>query len=139
MDHQNAPQETIFNDVLDTAPYEKSLKNARIWLYVVAAFQAGMGIFEFATIDDKTLAWIALIIDVVIGGVFLGLALWSRTKPYLSFVIALGLYVVFNVAFMALDSSNMLRGLLVKILVVIALVKAVRDAKKYEEIKSATL
>jgi hypothetical protein len=28
-----AQTESIFTDVIDTAPYEKSMKNARIWIY----------------------------------------------------------------------------------------------------------
>ena len=44
-------EENIFSDFVDTRQYEKSLKNARIWLYVIAVIQAGIGVFEYTTTD----------------------------------------------------------------------------------------
>jgi hypothetical protein len=41
------------------------------------------------------------------------------------------------VGFMLIDSSNIYKGFLIKIFVVIALVKANRDARKYENIRAS--
>src|SRR5690242_16705263 len=84
--------ESIFTDVYDLAPYEKTMKNARIWLYVIAGIQFIMGIYEYNTTADPTVAAVAFGIDAFIALTFLGLALWSRKKPVIAFTIALVFY-----------------------------------------------
>jgi uncharacterized membrane protein len=130
-------QESIFKDVFDTEPYEKSLKTARIWLYVIAGIQLLMGIIEYNMVDDKQLAIIVLAVQAFIGLLFLILGLWSKSKPTAAFTIALVLYLVFIIGFSILDPANILRGVIVKVLVVIALIKANINARKYEEIMAS--
>jgi hypothetical protein len=130
-------QDNIFSEVYDLEPYEKTLKNARIWLYVISGLQLLMGIIEYNTIDEPEVGYIVLGIQSFIAVTFLVLALWSRKKPVPAFTIALVLYVLFNVLFMMMDTSNVFRGVIIKIFVVIALVKANRDARKYQEIKDS--
>jgi hypothetical protein len=130
-------QQNLFNDAFDMAPYRKNMKNAQIWLYVVAGIQLVMGIIEYSRADDPLVGWIALGIDAFISVVFLGLALWSKKAPVTAFTLALVLYLVFNIGFMILDPTNIARGIIIKVLVVVALVKATRDAKKYVAIKSS--
>ena len=134
----DAGQETIFSDVYDLEPYEKTLKNARIWLYVISGIQFLMGIFEYANETDRTIGIIAFVIDAFIALLFLILALWSRKKPVASFTIALVIYLLLQIVFMLTDPTHIFRGIIIKIFVIIALVKANRDARKYEEIKSLT-
>jgi len=136
-DATNETQPTIFRDVLDTQPYQKSLKDARTWLYVVAGFQFLLGIFEYIQSDDRTVGTIAFGIDAFLAIIFLILALWSKKKPVAAFTTALIFYVLVNLAFMMLDTSNMYKGIIIKILVVIALVKANTNARKYEAVKTS--
>ena len=141
MDNQpaTAAQETIFNDVLDLAPYEKSLNNARVWLYVVAGLQFAVGLYEFFSIEDNLSAAISFGIDAFIGLSFLILALWSKQKPFVAFTIALVLYLIIRLIVIYLEPSSIIKGIIFKVLIIVALVKAIRDAKKYEEIKSAMM
>ena len=97
-----------------------------------------MGIFEYANETDRTIGIIAFVIDAFIALLFLILALWSRKKPVASFTIALVIYLLLQIVFMLTDPTNIFRGIIIKIFVIIALVKANRDARKYEEIKSLT-
>ena len=131
------PAENIFSEMVDYTPLEKSMKNARIWLYVIAGMQLIMGIYEYATTDDPFVAWLAFGIDSGIGAIFFFLALWSRKKPKLAFTAALILYLAFNIGFMVMDPENIFKGILIKAIVVVALVKANKNARKYEEIKSS--
>jgi predicted MFS family arabinose efflux permease len=137
-DAQESPeQQHLFNDAFDMEPYRRNMKNAQIWLYVVAGIQLIMGIIEYSRTDDTTIAWIAFGIDAFISLIFLALALWSKKAPVTAFTIALVFYLVFNIGFMVLDPTNIARGIIIKILVVVALVKATRDAKKYVAIKNS--
>jgi hypothetical protein len=131
------PTENIFSEMVDYTPLEKSMKNARIWLYVIAGLQLIMGIYEYSTEFDPVVKWLAFGIDAGVGGIFFLLALWSRKKPKLAFTIALILYLVLNIGFMIMDPENILKGVLIKAIVVVALVKANKNARKYEEIKSS--
>lgn len=132
-------QETIFDDVYDLAPYEKSMKNARVWLYVIAAIQVILGIVEFNTVDDPTIAAVAFGIDAFIALVFLVLALWSKKKPVIAFTIALSFYIVIvlGLTLVSGDFTNLAKGIILKVLIVAALIKANRDARKYEAIKQS--
>jgi len=129
-------QATIFNNLIDTDEYEKKFKSARTWIYVIAGFQFAMGIFEFMK-EEETLAWIALGIDWTIALIFLFFGLWSRKKPAAAFLSALIFYLVIITAFAAIDISSALKGIIFKILIVIALVKAYNNAREYENMKKA--
>jgi hypothetical protein len=129
-------QESILEDTIDTSAYEKTLKRGRVWLYIIAAMQSLMGIYEYATEPDNTIGLIAMGIDMFIGATFLTLALWSRSKPIPAFTTALVLYILFVAGFMWLDPSNIYKGILIKIFVVIALFKANRDAREFVAAKS---
>jgi len=113
------------------------MKNARVWLYIIAAFQAAMGIFEYNTTDDATIGMIACIIDFSIAVLFTGLALYSKKNPVTAFTTALILYIMLIAGFIALDPSNATKGVIVKVLAIIALVKANKDARKYVAIKQS--
>ena len=82
-------------------------------------------------------AAVAFGIDTFVALVFLGLALWSRKKPLVAFSIALGFYALFHITFMILDPATIAKGIIMKVLIIIALVKAIKDAKQYEEVKAS--
>jgi len=136
--NQNETQEapSILEDSIDTSAYEKNMRNARIWLYVIAGFQFLMGIYEYATIPIQEEGIIAFAIDGFIAVLFLVLALWSRKKPVVAFTVALILYVGIILLFSYFDTSNLYRGIIAKIFAIIALIKANRDARQYEQVKS---
>ncbi|MDB5206812.1 MAG: hypothetical protein JWR72_1887 [Flavisolibacter sp.] len=129
--------ETIFGDLADTTKYEKGLKNARIYLYIIAALQVGVGIYEYVTTDDKNLALIAGGLDAGIGILFLLFAVWSYKKPAPAFITALITFLVIHIALSVLDPTHLYRGIILKILVVIALIKGFKDARQVEKIKAS--
>ena len=134
---QTSPDKSIFNNLVDLAPYEKSLKNARIWLFVIAGIQFAVGIFEYFSIDDNIVAAIAFGVDAFVALGFLTLAFWSKKKPLMAFSIALAFYAIVIIGYIVIDPSNLFKGIIVKVLVVIALIKAINDAKQYEEVKAS--
>lgn len=131
------PQESILTDMVDRESYEKPLKNARTWLYVIAGIQLAMGFYEYFTVEDNIVASLALGIQAVIALTFFLLALWSKKKPVHAFLAALICYITVVAGFMLLDPTNIYKGILIKILVVVALVKAYNSAKEYVAIQSS--
>lgn len=130
-------QENIFSDVVDTAPYDKSLRNARIWLYVIAGIQAAIGVYEYVTTEDKNIALIAGGIDFGIAMLFVLFAVWSYKQPAIAFLSALIAFVLIHVGLAILDPANIARGIILKILVVIALVKAYNDARQVQKLRES--
>ena len=130
-------EENLFNDAFDMEPYRKNMRTAQVWLYVVAGIQLIMGIIEYSSAEDTTVGWVAFGIDAFISVVFLALALWSKKMPVIAFTVALVLYLAFNIGFMILDPTNIGRGIIIKVLVVVALITANRDARKYVAIKAS--
>jgi hypothetical protein len=127
--------ESFLDEIADTEQYEKSLRTARIWLYVIAGLQLLMGFYEYGTTPDQAIGMIAFGIDAFVAVIFFVLALWSRKSPVAAFTTALITYILIVAGFCLLDTSNIYKGIIVKVLVLVALFKANRDARKYEELK----
>ena len=130
-------QDSILLDVSDMSGYDKNLKRARIWLYVITGMQVLLGVFEYIKYDTASdeFRWMAFGIDAAIGLIFLACALWSYKKPVAAFLAALILYIVITGSFMILDPSSITSGIIIKIFVVIALVRAYKDARDIEKMK----
>jgi hypothetical protein len=143
MEQTNDPQKTtatdanstIFNDVIDTDEHEKKFKNARIWLYVLAGFQFIIGIIEYSR-ENGRVAWIAGGVDWFIALCFFLLAVWSNKKPAAAFLTALIFYCCIIAALGIFDPLSIVRGIIFKILIIIALYKAYTMAKEYEALKA---
>lgn len=130
-------QETIFSDVLDTTPYEKNLKTARIYLYIVAALQIGVGAYQYSKAADPELGFWLGGIPAALGVLFLLFAIWSYKKPAIAFMTALIVFVVAHIATMVADPSYIYKGIILKVLVVMALVKGFKDAKEVEKLRES--
>ena len=133
------PPETIFSDMTDTKPYEKSLKTARIWLYVIAAIQLGYGIYSYFSLKEED-EYLGLIVGGIYAGVaalFFGLALWSYKKPTIAFMTALIAYVVIQISTAIIEPTTIYRGIVLKILLIVALVKAFKDAREVEKLRES--
>src|SRR5690349_5996830 len=99
--NENEPvkEDTIFYDVADMSGYDKNLKNARVYLYIVAAVQMIFGFYEYFTLSDydNQIALLTGGIDVGIGIVFIILAMWSYKKPAAAFLTALIIFITIHV------------------------------------------
>ena len=132
-----AAQESIFTDLVDDSQYDRNLRNARIWLYVVAGIQLLVGCYEYYSLRETDFGWIAFAIDAFIGAVFFAMALWSKKKPVTAFLSALIFYIVVILLIAIADPLSIFKGIIIKIFFIIALIKAYRDAKESEDLRKA--
>ena len=130
-------QESIFTDLVDDSQYDRNLRNARIWLYIIAGLQLAVGCYEYYDTPDPQLAWIVFGIYAFIGAIFLVLSLWSKKKPVTVFLSALIFYIAVILARGYFEPASIIKGVIFKIFFVIALIKAYRDAKESHDIKKA--
>ena len=129
--------ETIFGEMLDTKRYEKSLKNARIYLYIIAALQVVVGIYQYSQATDTETAIFLGGIPIALGLLFLVYAFWSYKKPVVAFMTALVTFVAAHLITMIDDPTSIYKGIILKVLVVVALVKAYKDAREVEKLKES--
>lgn len=108
-----------------------------IFTDVIAGMQTILAIVEYNTITDNELAMIAALVSIGVATLFFGAAVWSTRQPFSAFVAALSIYVVFNVASMVLSEGKISGFYILKILVVIALVRAITSAKEISKINES--
>jgi uncharacterized membrane protein len=104
---------------------QRKVKNARITLIVLACLQAAVGLWEGF---GPTESMLALGIDFAVGAIFLGLYFMSKTQPLPAFIAAMIVYAGIHILLIALDPSMMIRGLFLKIVIIILLANGIRSA-----------
>ena len=139
--HDETPAHTdsVLLEMADMSGYDKNLRNARIWLYVITGMQIILGIYEAMTLKDveTSVQWVVFGIDAGLGFLFLACALWSYKKPYAAFLTALILYIIVTVAAFIIEPANINLSIIIKIVVVVALFRAVKDAREIEDMKNS--
>jgi hypothetical protein len=131
----NEQPETIFEDVLDTSAYDKKVRSARTAIFVVAGIQLAFGIYVAFT-GNEELRNIQIGIAVVISAMFFGLGLWSKSKPFTAIITALSLYVGLLVLDAIYEPSSLVKGVILKILIIGYLAKGIGAAKSAQDIKN---
>lgn len=132
-------QDSVLLDVADMSGYDKNLKNARTWLYVLSGIMFAVGLYHFFQNEayGEEVQWITFAMEGGIALVFLACTLWSYKKPATAFMTALVLYLLLVISNAILEPATIIQGIIFKILIVIALGKAYKDARENEDLKRA--
>ncbi|RYY48533.1 MAG: hypothetical protein EOO06_10020 [Chitinophagaceae bacterium] len=133
-----APKEdSIFSaDEFSMQGYDKHIRQARNAIFFVAVILLINVIFLVATYPaGAEYMWVDLLIwgAFIAGFVFLGF--YCKKKPYFAIVGALCLYGLFIALNAYLDITTLYKGIIMKIIVIVLLVKAVNDAKEAQEMQ----
>ena len=132
---ETTQEETIFNaSDFSLKRYDKHIRNARTTLYVVSALSLVAGIyFTLSGSRDNILdIWIEV---VVMGGTFLVLGMWSNVKPFTALTVGLIVYILYHLAAMVIYPAGIFKGVLIKIIVVVYLIRGMNNAREAEEWK----
>jgi prepilin signal peptidase PulO-like enzyme (type II secretory pathway) len=137
---ENNPEKnttTIFSgDEFSVQQYDKHIRQARNAIFAVAILltlsvalmvATSPGSYEYLWFD--LLLWGAFIV------VFVVLGFWTKKKPFYAIVSALVLYGFFIALNAYLDPATIIKGILVKIIIIVFLVKGLRDAKEAQKMK----
>ena len=133
---QNKTESIFSEEDFSNQGYDKHIKQARNAIFAVAILITISVLFlAFNNSDYNEYIWL----DVLIYGVFVAgfvfLGLWTKKKPYYAIVGALILYAIFIALNAALDVTTLYKGIILKIIVVVLLVKGINDAKETQERK----
>jgi hypothetical protein len=128
---QNRTEEdTIFDEAeLLNKPYDKSIRYARIVIYIIAAAQFVLGIYQAYNTEGKVERLAVVVLTTALSLVYVVLALYSRKKPFNAILAALIIYSSFVVVDLVLDPGSLFKGLLLKAAVIYYLAKALGDAR----------
>ena len=134
--NQNQPESIFSEDDFINQGYDKHIKQARNAIFAVAVLITISVLFlAINNSDYNEYIWL----DVLIYGVFVAgfvfLGLWTKKKPYYAIIGALILYALFIALNAALDITTLYKGIIIKIIVVVLLVKGINDAKETQERK----
>jgi len=130
-------QETIFNqEEFSLQGYDRHIKQARNAIFAVAILLIiNVVILSFSVSDNYEFLWIDILIWSVFIAGFVMLGIWTKKKPYYAIIGAICLYTFFIVLNAAFDISTLYKGLIVKVVVYILLIKGIKDAKEAQELQ----
>jgi hypothetical protein len=117
--------------------YEIGVRKARNTLFAVAGLLFVSELINLyssgLSLSDLTgLGWLIIIGEIL---VFVGLALWTKTKPYTAILIGLILFIGLIALSAFVDINTIYKGIIVKAIVIIYLIKSLNDAKSLEAAK----
>ena len=72
--------------------------------------------------------WSVLIVNLILGAVMVGLAIWSRRAPLPAVLVATATYAVVLVGNAIMDPTTIGQGLILKIVVIAVLAKGIKAA-----------
>jgi uncharacterized Zn finger protein (UPF0148 family) len=74
-------------------------------------------------------------LNILLGVIYLGLWVWAKARPLPATISALILFATVWVASAALDPAELIRGIIVKIVILVFLIKAVDSARKFQRMQ----
>jgi hypothetical protein len=120
---------------LEIQGYESGVKKARTVLFVTAALLLA-GELLSASFYNIAITPTVIGIALVESAFFVGLAFWTRRKPYTAIMI--GLIVFLGLWILAIIGSGFraaIGGIIARVIIITYLVRALRPAKDWEEAK----
>ncbi len=130
-------QESIFSEEeFSMQGYDKHIRQARTAIFFVAGLLLVNLVILMAMLPEGyELAWIDISLwgAFIVAFVFLGF--YCKKKPYTAITMALGLYALFIILNAVIDISTLYKGIIFKVIVIIFLVKGLKDAKEAQEMK----
>jgi hypothetical protein len=127
------PQQDLLSDVYDDSMegYDKPVKRARILLFIIAGLQLLATLTAIGLPEPEN--WITIGIYVFFAIVFGVLAFWTKKRPYTAIVTALSIYTALQVLSAIVEPSSIFKGILIKIVVFVLLITALKNGKEVQQ------
>lgn len=117
---------------------EPKLRQARGWILAVGIIYVVSAVMQVTLLADRMahddVAFV-LALNAGLCVVHLGLWWWARTAPFAAAVVALVLFVTLQIVELALDPSSIGRGVIIKVLFLVALIQAVRAGVEVQRLR----
>ncbi|MDZ4793304.1 MAG: hypothetical protein SGI83_03415 [Bacteroidota bacterium] len=120
---------------MEVQGYESGIKKARTALFVTALLLL-IGEIISASASDFVFTPLMIAVIVVEVGIFVALALWTKTKPYSAIITGLIVFILLWVAgIVVVGDKAIYSGIIVKIIILANLISALKPAKAWEDAK----
>lgn len=144
MENNNLPEQspgkntdTIFTEEeFSMRGYDKHIRQARNAIFIAAGVLLLNVIILTATVPSSyEYLWLDLVIwgAFILGFVVLGI--WTKKKPYYAILGALILYAAFIILNAAIDITTLSKGIILKIVIIVLLVKGINDAREAQRMQ----
>ena len=129
--------ETIFTpDDFSVGIYDKHIRQARNAIFIAAGILAlNVIILAFNVPEGYDYLWIDLSFWGLFVAGFIALGFWAKKKPYTAIICALILYGMFILINALIDPVAIIKGIIMKIVIVSALIKGLSDAKQAQDMQ----
>jgi len=142
--HGEAEATTHAGRALQSDALARQMKRAFGALLAVAILQTIFGAMMLVMalnnagpleIDDEASIPVLAVLIFGIAAVFFALAIWARRNPFPAAITGLVLFLTVHLLDALADPSAIIRGLLIKIIVIVVLIRAISAGAKYRAIK----
>lgn len=113
----------------------RKVKSAQTTLFVLAGLFFVFGVIYYFIGGQDQIAFAALIQNLILAAVFLALGGWAKSKPVVALISGLVLFILLQLILIAQDLENIGRGIILKVIVIIYMVKGLQSAIEAEKIK----
>ena len=121
---------------LELEGYETGIKKARNALFITAGLVLLAEIIAIASAGIPLTPFLIGFIVVEVG-IFVALGFWTKTQPLTAIIVGLIAFIglwVFTVVFSD-DDTAIVKGIIVKIIIIVTLVNAIKPAKAWQDAK----
>jgi hypothetical protein len=120
---------------MEMAGYETGIKKARTALYVTAA-AVFIGEMLSVSMANAQITPLVILIALIESGIFVGLAIWTKTKPYSAIIVGLVVFILmWIVAISIVGGKAAYSGIILRVIIISYLVSALKPAKAWEDMK----
>ena len=118
---------------LEMQGYETGVKKARTALFVTAGLLF-VGELISVSLTGLTLTPALIGIALIESGIFVGLAFWTKTKPYTAIIVGLVIFIgLWILAIIASGFMGAIGGIIIRIIIISYLISALKPAKAWED------
>lgn len=123
---------------IDLESFQKAVNVASRTLFVIATFTAAFGvILYFVSSQNHTdqFAGATLVVNLILAALYLGLGLWSKSKPVAALISGLSLYLIVQVVSAIGNPMSLATGIILKIIYIGYFIKGIKSAMEAERVR----
>nr|WP_199156234.1 hypothetical protein [Pedobacter sp. ASV2] len=109
-----------------------SARNSLYWIGGLIAFWTVIAYFMNADAED---ALAILITNIILVGAFIGLAVWSKTKPAAALISGLSLYLLVQILNAVVNPMSIFSEIIFKIIIIGYLIKGIKAVLEVDKLK----
>lgn len=120
---------TIGKHKLHIKRAKEQIGNAKIMIYIIAGLTFLFGLIIYFQNDD----FVSLIVNISMCLLYLIMAAWADKNPFAAILTAFIFYVTFILVNAVIQPATLFSGLIMKIIIIVGFVKAIRSAMEAQE------